>query len=70
MDDASLLKAVVGTVLGAPVAVEDELAGYTATRTDADIPHLEKLIGRVVARYYGGYGTFHVGPYYRRLAGI
>eukprot|EP00038_Savillea_parva_P028924 m.67783 g.67783 ORF g.67783 m.67783 type:complete len:1010 (+) comp8468_c0_seq2:201-3230(+) len=33
-------------------------AGIIATRTDVDNPHLESLVGRIVGRYFAGYGNF------------
>jgi hypothetical protein len=57
------LAATLNAVLGAAPGVSDvqrEFLGVTPTRTDADNAVLDSLVGRVVARYYGGYGTFRV----------
>ena len=55
--DPSLFDAVVESVTG---ATPGEFVGVVPTRGEADTPHLDALVGRVVQRYYGGYGTFTV----------
>lgn len=47
-------------------SIPPELRGVSATRTDADIPHLDFCVGRIVKRYWEGYGTF-LGMVKRRV---
>ena len=61
-------EAVLQALSGAAPGTDPEFAGVVAQRTDADNAYLDKLEGRVVARYFGGYGTF-VGVVGKRVPG-
>ena len=41
---------------------DEALGGYVPTRGKEDLPLLEKLIGRVILKYFEGYGQFQVSP--------